>query len=163
MRAGTFDGNEQEAYQIERQQLSGTRAIGNGTHIQPVGARSCPVPLQRRYATARTVFPGPGRAVPRRTGQQHQGTADASVKDLRGLYLSPARNTIISDALDVHISVEGLIRDMQQSALFNRLVSTLWAAKGRRKTSERNRQSSAENGRKGDRPRKVAASIQATR
>ena len=36
--------------------------------------------------------------------------AAATVKDLRELHLSPARDTIISDTMDVHISVEGLIR-----------------------------------------------------
>lgn len=38
--------------------------------------------------------------------------AEASVKDLLMLHLSPARNTIISDSLDVHLSVEGLVRDL---------------------------------------------------
>ena len=42
-----------------------------------------------------------------------QELAAATVKDLHELHLSPARDTIISDTLDVHISVEGLIRDMQ--------------------------------------------------
>lgn len=84
--------------------------------------------------------------------------AAATVKDLRELHLSPARDTIISDTLDVHISVEGLIRDMQNSATFNRLVSTLWAAKGGRGTSEKKRRSSAENGKKGGRPRKASTS-----
>lgn len=38
--------------------------------------------------------------------------ASATAKDLRELHLSPAGDTIISDTLDVHISVKGLIRDM---------------------------------------------------
>lgn len=38
--------------------------------------------------------------------------AEASVKDLLALQLSPARDTIISDSLDVHLSVEGLVRDL---------------------------------------------------
>jgi len=38
--------------------------------------------------------------------------AEASVEDLLALHLSPARDTIISDSLDVHLSVEGLIRDL---------------------------------------------------
>ena len=87
--------------------------------------------------------------------------AKANVQDLRELHLSPARDTIISDTLDVHISVEGLIRDMQKSAIFNQLLSTLWAAKGGRKTSERKRLSSAENGKKGGRPRKATRAVQA--
>lgn len=39
--------------------------------------------------------------------------AGASTKELRALRLSVARDTIISDALNAHISVEGLIRDIQ--------------------------------------------------
>jgi len=38
--------------------------------------------------------------------------AAASVKDLLALQLSPARDTIISDSLDVHLRVEGLVRDI---------------------------------------------------
>jgi hypothetical protein len=39
--------------------------------------------------------------------------AEASLKDFRELHLSPAGDTIILVALDIHISVEGLIRDLQ--------------------------------------------------
>jgi hypothetical protein len=57
----------------------------------------------------------------------------ATVKDLRELRLSPARDTIISDALDAHISVEGLVRDIHQSnTAFNRIVATLWEARDER-------------------------------
>lgn len=59
-----------------------------------------------------------------------QELTSATVKDLRELHLSPTRDTVISDSLDVHISVEGLIRDFQRSKVFSRLISTLWAAQG---------------------------------
>jgi hypothetical protein len=91
-----------------------------------------------------------------------QELALATVSDLRALHLSPTRDTIISDTLDVHISVEGLIRDLQQSAVFNRIVSTLRGAQGGRSVSDKKRIASAENGKKGGRPRKVSVAAGAT-
>jgi hypothetical protein len=86
--------------------------------------------------------------------------ASATVKDLRELHLSPARDTIISDVLDVHISVEGLIRDVHQSnEAFKKLISTLWGAQGGRSTSDRKRVTSAENGKRGDRPPKASSTV----
>jgi hypothetical protein len=83
--------------------------------------------------------------------------ASATVRDLRELHLSPARDTIISDTLDVHISVEGLIRDVHQSnEAFKKLISTLWGAQGGSSTSDRKRVTSAENGKRGGRPPKVS-------
>jgi len=83
-----------------------------------------------------------------------QELASAAVSDLRNLRLSPARDTIISDALDAHISVEGLIRDLRRSTVFKRIVSTLWGAQGGRSVSEKKRAASAANGKKGGRPRR---------
>jgi hypothetical protein len=102
------------------------------------------------------AFPGtsatPSLVVPISTIHE---LASATPKDLRELHLSPSRDTIISDTLDVHISVEGLIRDVHQSnAAFRGLISTLWGARGGRSTSDRKRASSAENGKKGGRPPK---------
>lgn len=74
--------------------------------------------------------------------------AAATVKDLHELHLSPARDTVISDTLDVHISVEGLIRNTQDPRSFNRLVLTRWATRGGRATGETKRPLSAENGKK---------------
>lgn len=106
-------------------------------------------------------FPGPDAPSLVVSVRNIRELARATVKDLRELHLSPARDTIISDVLDVHISVEGLIRDMQQSTTFSRVLSALWAAKGGRKTSDRKRSSSAQNGKKGGRPPKVPASTEA--
>jgi hypothetical protein len=78
----------------------------------------------------------------------------AKVKDLQAIRLSPARDTIIVDSLDAHISVEGLLRDvLATNSIFSRLASTLLGSSGGQKTSERKRLASAENGRKGGRPR----------
>ena len=65
--------------------------------------------------------------------------AAATLKDLCELCPGPAGDTIVSDTLDVHISVEGLIRDMQRSPTFNRLVSPLGATRGGRGTNETSR------------------------
>lgn len=40
-----------------------------------------------------------------------QELSQATLKGLQALRLSPARYTIISDSLDAHISVEGLVKD----------------------------------------------------
>jgi hypothetical protein len=108
-------------------------------------------------------FPGPASApslvVPVSNIRE---LASATVKDLRELHLSPARDTIVSDALDVHISVEGLIRDVHQSnAAFKKLISTLWGAQGGRRTSDLKRLTSAANGKKGGRPPKTGATAPA--
>jgi len=82
--------------------------------------------------------------------------ATASVKDLQQLRLSPAADTIIADALDAYISVEGLLKDLSSaSPRFSQLVSTLFATRGGKRSTERKRMTSAENGRKGGRPRKI--------
>ena len=80
----------------------------------------------------------------------------ATVKDLQKLRLSPAGDTIIADTLDAHISVEGLLKDLSNaSPRFSQLVSTLFATRGGKRSSEKKRMTSAENGRKGGRPRKA--------
>ncbi len=87
-----------------------------------------------------------------------QELAKAKVKDLQELRLSPARDTIIAENLDAHISVEGLLKDLsKKSPKFAKMISTLFAAHAGKKKSERKRASSAENGRKGGRPRKIEA------
>ena len=80
----------------------------------------------------------------------------ATVKDLQQLRLSPAGDTIIAKSLDAHISVEGLLKDLSNvSPRFSQLVSTLFATRGGKISSEKKRMTSAANGRKGGRPRKV--------
>jgi hypothetical protein len=83
----------------------------------------------------------------------------ATVKDLQQLRLSPAGDTIVADTLDAHISVEGLLKDLSnESPGFSQLVSTLFATRGGKRSTEKKRVTSVENGRKGGRPRKVEES-----
>ena len=80
----------------------------------------------------------------------------ATVKDLQTLRLSPAGDTIIADSLDAHISAEGLLKDLANaSPRFSQLVATLFATRGGKRSSAKKRMTSAENGRKGGRPRKA--------
>lgn len=60
-----------------------------------------------------------------------------------------------SDALDAHISVEGLIRDMQRPTTFNRLVSTLWATKRPEERARGSADRRPKTVRRGDAPRGI--------
>jgi hypothetical protein len=82
--------------------------------------------------------------------------SNATVKDLQNLELTPARDTIISRNLDVHISVEGLLKDLAgEVPLFSKMVSSIFATHGGKRSTDKKRLSSAANGRKGGRPRKA--------
>ena len=79
----------------------------------------------------------------------------ATPRQLAKLELSPAGDTIISDAMDAHISVEGLLADYaKRQKAFAERTSKLWAVVLGSKTSESKRMAAIENGRKGGRPRK---------
>lgn len=80
---------------------------------------------------------------------------EATPRQLAKLELSPAGDTIISEALDAYISVEGLVRDFaKREPRVAERAAKLWAAYVGSQTSEIKRKASAENGKKGGRPRK---------
>ncbi|MGE4243092.1 DUF2442 domain-containing protein [Ramlibacter sp.] len=83
--------------------------------------------------------------------------AGATREQLQELRLSPARDTIIADKVDAYISVKGLIRDYaRQVPPFADRMGAVSAARAGAKSSTAKRLSSAENGRKGGRPRRNA-------
>lgn len=81
----------------------------------------------------------------------------ATPRQLATLQLSPSGDTIICQACDAFISVEGLVLDYarRQAPFAARVVKLSSAALGSR-TSESKRLAAAENGKKGGRPRKSA-------
>ena len=79
----------------------------------------------------------------------------ATPRQLGRLELSPARDTIISEALDAYISVEGLVRDYaKQRSAFAERAAKVWTAYMGSQTSESKRKAAAANGKLGGRPRK---------
>ena len=79
----------------------------------------------------------------------------ATPRQLATLQLSPSGDTIICQACDAFISVEGLVLDyMRRQAPFAARVVKLSSAALGSRTSESKRLAAAENGKKGGRPRK---------
>lgn len=79
----------------------------------------------------------------------------ATPKQLETLQLSPSGDTIICQACDAFISVEGLVLDyVRRQALFAARVMKLSSTVLGSRTSESKRLAAAENGKKGGRPRK---------
>lgn len=82
----------------------------------------------------------------------------ASVKaaDLLKVYLSPSGETLCLDEAGVHISTHGLIRDVF-AQLPKEMLASRFGAIGGSRSSETKKVTSAENGKKGGRPKKTLA------
>lgn len=79
----------------------------------------------------------------------------ATARQLATLQLSPSGDTIICQACDAFISVEGLVSDyVRRKAPFAARVMKLSSTALGSRTSESKRLAAAENGKKGGRPRK---------
>ena len=83
----------------------------------------------------------------------------ASVKpaDLLKVYLSPSGETLCLDEVDVHVSTHGLIRDVF-AQLPKGILASRFGAIGGSRSSETKKMTSAENGKKGGRPKKTLVS-----
>lgn len=77
----------------------------------------------------------------------------AKKKDLQKIYLTPSGETIVIDEVDAHISTKSLIEAVF-SSLPPKLISSKFASRGGARTSAAKKVTSAENGRKGGRPKK---------
>lgn len=78
----------------------------------------------------------------------------AKLIDLEQVRLSPSKTSVIVDGVDAFISVEGLLRDLgTQSPPLRAMFAHMFAANGGQRTSGAKKKASAENGKKGGRPK----------
>lgn len=82
---------------------------------------------------------------------------DISAKDLAKIDLWPDGSLIEIEHLDIHISVDGMIKAALPVLVPGRVVAGLFAAVGGAATSPAKAKSSRQNGKKGGRPRKTEA------
>ncbi len=76
-------------------------------------------------------------------------------KDLCKMEIWPDGSLIEIEALDIHISVDGMVKAALPVLVPSRIVAGMFAASGGAATSAAKAESSRRNGKKGGRPRKV--------
>jgi hypothetical protein len=82
---------------------------------------------------------------------------DAGPGDLAKMELWPDGSLIEIEDLDIHISVDGMVKAALPVLVPGRIVAGLFAAAGGAATSKAKANSSRQNGKKGGRPRRKAA------
>jgi hypothetical protein len=82
---------------------------------------------------------------------------DVSLEDLATMELWPDGSLIEIEDLDIHISVDGMIKAALPVLVPRRIVAGIFAASGGAVKSKAKAESSKQNGRKGGRPKKKAA------
>lgn len=80
--------------------------------------------------------------------------AHAKVKQLENIYLTPSGETLVVEGVDAYISTKGLISDLLE-AVPREVLTAKFASIGGAQRSAIKKISSAENGRKGGRPKKT--------
>jgi hypothetical protein len=100
------------------------------------------------------VGPSGGFVIPR---ESIAALAHIDAGALDRLELWPDGSVIEIDDLDIHISVDGMVRAALRCLVPPQIVAGMFAAAGGAAKSESKSASSRNNGKKGGRPRKVAA------
>lgn len=82
--------------------------------------------------------------------------ADVAPKNLKDVRLSVSGDTVVFSTADVHISADGLLRDIL-ARIPRDAIAAQFAASGGASTSAAKKLASASNGKLGGRPKKIAA------
>lgn len=82
---------------------------------------------------------------------------DVGPGDLAKLAVWPDGSLIETEELDIHVSVDGMVKAAPPILVPGRIVAGLFAAAGGAARSQAKAESSRQNGKKGGRPRRKAA------